>query len=338
MKKKELYFDVKSLLKYKEPFNIVIGGRGTGKTYSSLKYVIEHYKETGRRFIFMRRTQTEIEFMAKTESANPMKSVNSEVLLKRVESRFYVFILEDEIIGYAFALSTVSSIRGIDMSDVDVWIFDEFIPEFHVHKIAHEGMAFLNAYETFNRNREFEGKEPMTVFLLANSNNFNSDILVETNLQKKLEEMLRKKKAFSHIEQKRCTVSMLENREFQDKKRNTALYQFAKESEFVGMAIDNRFIENDFSNIKSMSLSGMKIFVSIGDINIFYGNNMYYATCMPVTNGKTSICYGENDAGIKAFRKDYGAILTKGYIYEYLIFENFDIKRRLVKYLTKKEI
>lgn len=336
MKKNELYFDVSTLLKYNEPFNIVIGGRGTGKTYSSLSYVINHFKETGRRFIFMRRTQTEIDFMVRTESANPMKSVNPDVALKKIESRFFAFILDGEIIGYAFALSTVSSIRGIDMSDVDIWIFDEFIPEFHVHKIAHEGLAFLNAYETFNRNREFEGKKPMTVFLLANSNNFNSDILVETKLQKKLEEMVRKHKAFSHITEKRCTIAMLENRKFKEKKRSTALYQFASASNFVEMAIDNKFIDNDFTNIKSMSLSGMRIFVSIGDIHIFYGNNKYYASTTPINT--PSVSYAENDSGIKAFRKDYGAILTRAYIYDFLIFENFDIKRRVIKFLTKKEI
>lgn len=69
-------------------------------------------------------------------------------------------------------------------------------------------MAFLNAYETFNRNREFNGIKPITVFLLANSNNFNSDILVETKLQKKVEEMLRKGKSFSHIANKKCTISL----------------------------------------------------------------------------------------------------------------------------------
>lgn len=331
-----LYFDVKSLLKYNEPFNIVIGGRGTGKTYSSLKYAISHYDETGERFIFMRRTQTEIEFMAKTESANPMKSVNENVLLKRIENRFYVFIKNDEIIGYAFALSTVSSIRGIDMSDVGLWIFDEFIPEFHVHKLAHEGMAFLNAYETFNRNREFNEKNPIICFLLANSNNFNSDILVETGLQKKLEEMNKKGKSFSHIEKKRCTLSLLSNEEFKEKKKSTALYQFASESKFVNMAIDNEFIENDFENIKSMSLKDLRLIVTVGNIHIFYGNKKYYASSAKINTH--SIEYSDNDAGLKAFRKDYGAILTKGYIYKYLFFENYDVKRRLVKYLTKKEI
>lgn len=331
-----LYFDVKTLLKYSQPFNIVIGGRGTGKTYSALKFAVDEYKATGKRFIYMRRTQTEVDFIAKNEVANPMKSIYDYVSVKRVDKKFYVFMIDDEIIGYIFALSTVASIRGIDMSDVDYWIFDEFIPEYHVHKLAHEGMAFLNAYESFNRNREFNGNEPIKVFLLANSNNFNSDILIEVGLQKKLEDMVRKEQAFSNLNEKRCTLSLLQNIEFEDKKRKTALYQFAKDSNFVDMAINNEFIDNDFSQIESQSLSGKTLFATLGEINIFTGNSKFYATKTPVKQVK--YFYPMNDAGIKAFRKDFGGILAKAYIYNRFYFETYDIKRVIVKILTKKEI
>lgn len=332
----KLYFDVKDVYKYGEPFNIVIAGRGTGKTYSALSLALEEYKQTGLKFIYMRRTKTEIDFIANTEYANPMKPVNENITLEKIDNRFAVFKDEESnIIGYMFALSTVASIRGIDMSDVGFWIYDEFIPEPHVKKIKNEGMAFLNAYETFNRNREFNGIKPITVFLLANSNNFNSDILVETKLQKKVEEMLRKGKSFSHIANKKCTISLPKNHIFESKKRDTVLYQFSADSDFTKMAIDNEFTQNDFANITSMSTKHMRVICCIGHIYIYRDNNRYYATRMKKTPKDV---YTLNDSGEKAFLKDYGLILTKAYIYDYLLFENYEIKRILVKILTGNEI
>ena len=47
------YLDVEKILSYKLPFNFIIGGRGTGKTYGALKtaYINDI------RFMLMRRTQ-----------------------------------------------------------------------------------------------------------------------------------------------------------------------------------------------------------------------------------------------------------------------------------------
>ena len=45
------YFNVEYALRFPVPFIFVVGGRGTGKTYGALRYVLEN----DIKFIYMRR-------------------------------------------------------------------------------------------------------------------------------------------------------------------------------------------------------------------------------------------------------------------------------------------
>ena len=43
-------------------------------------------------------------------------------------------------------------------------------------------MLFFNLYETVNRNRELEGKEPVKVYMLSNSTSLDNEILAELSI------------------------------------------------------------------------------------------------------------------------------------------------------------
>ena len=51
------YFDFPAVRKLGYPFNLITGGRGTGKTFGGLVDMIETHTD----FIFMRRTQTQLD-------------------------------------------------------------------------------------------------------------------------------------------------------------------------------------------------------------------------------------------------------------------------------------
>ena len=61
------------------PFQIFIGGRGVGKTYSALSGAT--VPERQDKFIFMRRTQAELDLLLDTdrgEGLNPFKPINKD--------------------------------------------------------------------------------------------------------------------------------------------------------------------------------------------------------------------------------------------------------------------
>ena len=60
-----LWFSARAIKKVGRAFNFIFGGRGTGKTFNT---IYEDYEDKVK-FIFMRRTQTEMDLLASADSA-----------------------------------------------------------------------------------------------------------------------------------------------------------------------------------------------------------------------------------------------------------------------------
>ena len=129
------YVNIDGILSEGYPFNFCVGGRGTGKTYTTLKVATEK----GLRFMLMRRTQSQADLISKPEFS-VFKPLNHDlgwnVEVKSISKYNSMFYTEDDEenehpVGYTCALSTISNMRGFDASDIQLFIYDEFIPEKH---------------------------------------------------------------------------------------------------------------------------------------------------------------------------------------------------------------
>ncbi len=271
------YYDKKGYLNYDRiaslPVNFIFifGGRGTGKTYGALKYVKEH----GIRFVFTRRQTQEYDMIAKTDTS-PFKVLNKDmdwkVEIKSITKHVSGFYEQEHgaPLGYLTALASVAHIRGMDFSDCDWWIYDEFIPEAHVRPMKEEGQAFLNAYETFNRNRELEGRAPMKVFALANSNLLANPIFMELDLVTTAERMRRTGQNFYMDQERGYALLDPFDSPVSEEKEETALYKLVnKNSEFYRMAIENRFKDLEDAAPKSRNLKEYNPIVRIGEITLY---------------------------------------------------------------------
>ena len=170
------YVNIGGILCEGYPFNFVCGGRGTGKTYDALRMA----RKNNRKFILLRRTQTQADTISNPKFS-VFKPLNDDegwnIQPEKVGDHLKAFVDEDEnIIGYVFALSTLSNMRGFDASDVELIIYDEFIPEKHERPIKNEAEALWNAYETINRNRELKGQAPVQHLCLANANDIRNPV------------------------------------------------------------------------------------------------------------------------------------------------------------------
>ena len=276
------YISIPDILKCGQPFIFVTGGRGTGKTYGALKYVLE----SGRRFMWMRRTQGETDMINKPEF-QPFKVLNED--LERniqphpISKGSAAFIDEDadgDPLGYTCALSTIANMRGFDASDVELLIYDEFIPERHKSSMKAEGDALLNAYETLNRNRELQGRPPMQLLALSNSNNLDNAIFNDLGLVDIAEQMETLEKDEWIDEERGLAIFFLNRSPVSSKKGRTALYKFAAGSSYNEMALSNQF--NDFREHKSVkrNLNEYIPIAQVGELCIYRhkSNHRYYGT------------------------------------------------------------
>lgn len=322
------------------PFQIFIGGRGCGKTFSALRgCLINNY-----RFVFMRRTAQELDLMLDSdrgEGVNPFKPINRDLnrdvglsrIVKNLAGIYNRELIDDKLqpvgapIGYGVALSTISTIRGIDFSDCVCCIYDEFIPEKHVRRIKNEGTALFNAYETMNRNRELEGAEPMTFYLLANSNDIYNDIFIELGIVSDIEKMVRKGRADIYMEEKGLAIHLLaNNEEFIDVKSKTALYKLTAGTNFSEMALNNKFAYEDFSLIGRQSLAGYRPVIGIGKAYIYMkkGDSFIYVS---YARSRCPLFNIDNESDRLSFYNKFGRRIKQYYINGKVCFESYELKR-----------
>lgn len=317
------YLDIEKILSYQMPFNFVVGGRATGKTYGALKTAYENRI----RFILMRRTQTQCDLINKPEF-NPYKAINmdlgSNVTVKSI-SKYNSKIVEDfedseTILGYTCALSTISNMRGFDASDVQLLIYDEFIPEKHERPLKNEGSAFLNAYETINRNRELKGSDPVQVLCLANAFNIANPIFLELGLVGRCEKMKNSGQELFIDKERGILIVMLYKSRISKAKADTALYRLSSGS-YADMALSNDFIYNSNENIKSIALNEYRLICTVGEISIYRhkSKRTYYVS---EHRSGTAPQYTSDEVNILRYRKNHGMLLYSAYMRNNITFEN----------------
>lgn len=319
-----LYYDITEAVEKKAIFSFIMGGRGIGKTYSALRYTSIDNNIT---FLLLRTSEAELD---KTvgKNINPFKKLNSDFKrnIEVAAGDVKTFIEKTEgdevkIRGYAAALSTFSNFRGMDFSDVDVIIYDEFMRE-KQQKIKNIGFIFFNIYETINRNREIEGRDPVRVYFLSNAAMLDSPLLSDLGLVSELEMMIRKGQRRLSIPERGVYIH-LPQVEVSEKKSKTALYKLAQGTDFYQFSIENEFVSASFTGVEKQNIQEYTPICSLDSMYIWRHksqSNLY------VTSVRGDcIHYTTKDTYVHFFR-NYGSVLREIYARDGIMFESFTIK------------
>lgn len=295
------YFDIKG--RSAMPFQVYIGGRGIGKSYSALRQLALDVP-ADEKWIYMRRTGKEIEACS-TEFGNPFKTINKDfgTLIvpesggKGAAEYFYNEVEEDnpQLVGYGVALSTFAGLRSMDLSDVTVTVFDEFIPERQVKRIKAEGEALLNFYETVNRNRELQGRPPMRLILLSNAIDLANPILETLGIISELENMIAHSEHRRTIPERGLYIERVGKVGVTNAKEHTALYKLAN-ADFTNDTLNADFLSADLSTIrKNVNLKEYKPIFRFGKYVVFKSSKSFHVAESDITVAKSF----PESAGIK---------------------------------------
>ena len=331
------YLDFAPVFNSKLPYHFIIGGRGIGKTYGALKYAKDH----DIKIMYMRRTQSQAD-IAGNPVFSPYKSINrddgSNIQMKPI-SKYNSLIAEMDTegtvlkeLGYTCALSTISNIRSFDASDIDALIYDEFIPEQHERAIKDEAAALFNALETIGRNRESQGKPPLKLIALSNSNDLTSPILKELNLIGVIRRMESKNLSLWQDPKRGISLVIPKQSPISGQKSKHSLYQLTRGSQFQSMALSNQFGNDDFQNIKSRPLNEYKALVKVGEIYIYRHKSMQHYYCTKHGSGNIH-AFGDSRIELARFRALY-PWLYQAYLNRIILFENENIELNMREYLN----
>lgn len=310
------------------PFTFIVGGRGIGKTYSAIDKSVTEYPSA---FLYLRNTKEQLQESCGA-FGNPFKKWagdhNRDIVMKLEKSHAVIYETtekEQKPIGFGANLSTFENLRGVDLSNVKFILFDEFIENRTL--TFDQFKSFLQMYETVNRNRELTGQDPVKVVLLSNAQRLGNPILRGFNLIPVIENM---QKTGQRSYANGPIRIELPFSEVSEAKRQTALYSAVNGSNFAREALDNNFINDSFTGVKTVNLMEYTPVVCIDDIYIYRHKSsaMYYACSTPANVKK----YRAKDNFIIFYRL-YGMRLKLAYGSDQLQFSDYSTKVDLLNLL-----
>lgn len=331
-------------------FIAIIGKRQIGKTYGVLKLMLDKDK----RFILLRGMRTELEVLERNVNS-PFEKIHGYegriIFEKETEYTASMYRLDDvtedgEIvtkktrIGMGAALANIARVRGMNGDIYSDVVYDEFIPESHLLKVRHGDDAFNNMYTTIAGNRELEGKKPLRVWLLANSNNLDNDILKALNITDVVERMSLRGEESRIIKERGIMILLPDSKQITEKRKKTALYKaIGGDSKFSKMAYENAFAYNDYTDVGTKPIKEYNPIVRFAMTETFGGLTVYLhksnKTIYIVQDGNPNVKHGQytdTDYGRNKFNHDFPE-LRAAFLKGRITFQSMTVKNIFLEYM-----
>lgn len=222
-----MWYDIGETISHNCLFNFVIGSRGCGKTYAAKKRAVKLFLEKGHQFVYLRRYQEELQETAESYFNDII--INNEFPNAVIEYRAGTYYINDQIAGYAMALTKAKDYKSISYPMVYFIIFDEFLIEDngYARYLKNEVKQFLNFYMSIDRYRG------TTVFFLANSVTmvnpytlfFNLSLPYGSNIVRKGDKLLQ----------------LVQDENFIKERKETRFGKLVEGTDFAEYAIENKF-------------------------------------------------------------------------------------------------
>lgn len=319
-----IYFNIQSVWHKLRTLNFFIGGRGIGKTYSTIEKVV-NLKQP---FIYLRNTDVQLSESA-SFMGNPFKkwnSNNNRNICLIPEKKHYNIIDPDDdnkIIGYGISLSTAGNLRSVDFSDVKYVIYDEFIEKRPL--MFDQFDNFNNLVETINRNREIEGEEPCIFICLSNAQKIDNPILIGYGLVPAIEDMM---KTGARMYRTNAIMLMLPEAKVSELKKDTSLYIASKGSAFADQALANKFSNDNFHHVKKLPINEYTCLYKIDDMYIWkHKHEARYYVC---ETRAENVAEYDTHAAYSLFYRNIGLYLREIYYQDKMWFSDYVMKSRFV--------
>lgn len=158
------YWDITKVLSYCAFLNVSMGGRGIGKTTQCKIWATNHFKNTGKQFIYLRRYKSETSLLK-----NFLDDVIDDVKFVGDKNDGGTYTWNGYNIGYLKALSIAQNYKSNNFDDVDTIIYDEAIIKQSVSQryLKNEVELLFEFISTVFRNRS-----NCRVFILGNNLDF----------------------------------------------------------------------------------------------------------------------------------------------------------------------
>ena len=243
------WYDINKTLTYNCLFNFIIGNRGSGKTYGAKKRAVKQFLDKGYQFVYLRRFKEELDETAESYFNDII--LNNEFPDAVIEYRNGCYFINDQIAGYAMALTKAKDYKSISYPLVYLIIFDEFLIEDNGYSryLKNEVKQFLNFYMSIDRYRG------CIVFFLANSVSMVNPYTLYFNLSLPYGSNI--------VRKDDILLQLVQDEEFIKERKETRFGRLVAGTDFEQYAIENKFTQDSKTFIKKKTEKAQYYFTFI---------------------------------------------------------------------------
>ena len=269
---------------------IVFSRRGPGKTYSFLRMMLADHIP----FVYMKRTKEDVELICNPidgRDLSPFVPINrdfgTDIKAKQIDKGiggFYHTNSEGECIGkpvgIILAMNAIKGIKGIDLSDIRYFCFDEFIPQ--IGEITRrgdvEGEMMLSLYMTIARDRLKRGEEDLKLVLFANAEQVSTGVTRVLDVVDDMCQLVASGENYVNVRDI-CIHHITEDEiPFTPEELNSPMYRALRGTVWGRKAFGGEFASQDFTNICKMPIKKARCMYEV-----CYRGKYFYIYLQPTT-------------------------------------------------------
>lgn len=351
----EKFYNPQKMLSYNQFINLIIGGRGIGKTFGMKKHLLRKHINTGKQFIYLRRNKSELDRIDKekfftTELLNQVFT-DFKVLDVDTSSQHYkmVFhasntgqlenimkisaskiILNGRIVCYMKSLSTWVDLKGSEYDDVDDILFDELLIDTASRKqyLKNEVASFLNfLFSVFRRRKNCHA------YLLSNATNFNNPYFAYLKFYDTSQS-----KRFYNFKSRAFLIEFPPNTPlFDDDDKENPFFKLINGSNAYGSMINNEFQVKNDNNIQKIKGDKTRLYSFYLDgtfLTCYYVNKVVYVSKGYDKNlNAFTILLDDVENGFRFLQKNSNVAkqIKKNYLANIIVYEDLETKNKFME-------
>lgn len=336
---KSIFLDLNKILSYGSLLYFILAERGVGKSYSSKKYIVSHFKKTGKQTVYIRRYKQELkEATMKKDTGIFFDQIKEEFPNDKLSNSSEVLYCNKKVCGYALPLSTSNILKSSTFEQVDTIIFDEFIIDKGCyHYLQNEVNAFMELIETVGRLRDIK------VLCLGNAISVTNPYFLELNLTLPYNSEFKVCKK-DNQGNPLIVVYYGKNLKYREIKKQTRFGQLVEGTKFGNYAIDNVMLRDSKAFIRKKSRHAKHLFIlKLNNKNIgvwidYQEAQMYlsydYDPNCPIIFALNSEDHNEQSMLIRGRSSPFFSSIIDYYRLAKLNFDNQQIKNQVLSVLS----
>ena len=337
---KGIWWDPDRTASYNCLFNFIIGMRGAGKTYGSLKRNVSKFLKSPKskrwQFMYVRRMKTELKELTTAQHGRLFDAVRVEFPDHELKASGNVLTCDGEVMGYGMPLSTSTILKSQAFPLVREIIFDEFIIDNTrtYHYLPDEVRKFQDAYETIARPGNDPDRPDVRVWFLSNAVTISNPYFAEYGLRPPTNGDIQR---FGPTRD--MLVQSVANPRLGEIKKGTRFGQMLADSEYEAYAYDNEWLLDD-STFVERKTQRAKYWLSLRCRGTWYGvwfdsfQGLYYIstnvnTEYPIQISATTDDQQPNTMLLKGRGNSFFARLKQAYENGWIRYESIRIKNMM---------